>query len=159
MNHYLTSHTFLPPAVVDSDNKLCNTAIQPESQPDVPLRNESHSDHYNLGSNNSQTSSNDVLPSAGNETHDVGQRETIRDMPKQSSSLYSWGKEIGSIITSIAFLVAIITTLVKYNNETQPVWRYSINLNSVIAIFSTVLRASMLAVIEEGDLPILSSAL
>ncbi|EUC47687.1 hypothetical protein COCMIDRAFT_34755 [Bipolaris oryzae ATCC 44560] len=39
--------------------------------------------------------------------------------------------------------------MAKYNDKEQPEWRYSINLNTIIAVLATVLRSCMVVVAEE----------
>ncbi|EUC38784.1 hypothetical protein COCCADRAFT_32149 [Bipolaris zeicola 26-R-13] len=39
--------------------------------------------------------------------------------------------------------------MAKYNDKEQPEWRYSINLNTVIAVLATILRSCMVVVTEE----------
>jgi hypothetical protein len=48
-----------------------------------------------------------------------------------------------------AFL-AIVTILAVYDNEEQPAWKYSLNLNTLVAILSTLMRASLVVIVEEG---------
>ncbi|EMD89921.1 hypothetical protein COCC4DRAFT_68261 [Bipolaris maydis ATCC 48331] len=45
--------------------------------------------------------------------------------------------------------MAIVITMAKYNDREQPEWRYSINLNTIIAVLATVLRSCMVVVAEE----------
>ncbi|KAF2133089.1 hypothetical protein P153DRAFT_271492, partial [Dothidotthia symphoricarpi CBS 119687] len=61
----------------------------------------------------------------------------------------AWWSEILSLLLSMGALVAIIITLVMFNGKEQPAWKYSINLNTLIAILSTFLRVCMLFGVEE----------
>lgn len=64
--------------------------------------------------------------------------------------LKTWWIELLSLVAAIAALTAIVATLAKYNKKEQPAWRFAINLNTLIAILSTILRACMAVVAEEG---------
>lgn len=68
------------------------------------------------------------------------------------SLLATWRLEIFSPLLAIAALIAIAVTMSEYNKKEQPAWKYTINLNNLIAILSTLLRACMVAVVEEGKI-------
>ena len=44
----------------------------------------------------------------------------------------------------------IIITMTMYHTEDQPAWMYAINLNTLVAILSALLRVCMIIVLEEG---------
>lgn len=67
------------------------------------------------------------------------------------SLLTAWWREVVSLAIATAAFIAIIVTMVKYNKKEQPTWKHAINLNTLIAILSTLLRACMVLVIEEGE--------
>jgi hypothetical protein len=60
--------------------------------------------------------------------------------------------EITFKMAAIASLVAIVVTMAEYNKKEQPAWKYTINLNTLIAMHSTLLRECMVVVVEEGEL-------
>jgi hypothetical protein len=51
----------------------------------------------------------------------------------------------------MAALTAIVVLMAEYHDKQQPEWKYRINLNTVIAILSTLMRACMIVVAEEGE--------
>lgn len=61
-----------------------------------------------------------------------------------------WWVEVVSLTIAISALIAIMVALAEYNNKQQPAWKYAINLNTLIAILSTLMRACMVVVAEEG---------
>lgn len=65
--------------------------------------------------------------------------------------LAAWWMEATSVAAATAALIAIVVTLVQYNNKEQPTWKGAINLNTLIAILSTLMRACMVVVAEEGE--------
>lgn len=81
-------------------------------------------------------------------------------LPKQRSApstrrscldlIAAWWIEIISLLVGVGALVAIAVTLAEYNSKEQPAWKYSVNLNTLIAILSTLLRVCMLYGVEEG---------
>jgi hypothetical protein len=65
------------------------------------------------------------------------------------SPVRSWSWEIASLIFAIALLVAIIAVPAHYNDKVLKRWPYDISLNTIIAILSTFMRASMMLVVAE----------
>jgi hypothetical protein len=87
-----------------------------------------------------------------------------KDRSKDGSShdaklLAAWWTEVAALAGATAALIAIVTTLARYNNKEQPNWKGAINLNTLIAILSTLMRACMVVVAEEGILSMPSRAL
>lgn len=73
------------------------------------------------------------------------------------SILVSWWLEGLAIIISLLLLAAIVGVLYRFDGKEQPDWPYWINLNTVVATMSTILRAQLLLVAAEGQFPTLSS--
>lgn len=69
----------------------------------------------------------------------------------------AWWKEMLSLLVAVGAMVAIVVILVMYNGQEQPSWRHSINLSTLVAILSTLLRALMVVVVEEGKTIIIIS--
>lgn len=63
----------------------------------------------------------------------------------------AWWQEIVSFLFAAAFFVAIAIILAKYNGQEQPNWKYSLNLSTLVAILSTLLRTSLVVVVEESE--------
>jgi hypothetical protein len=61
----------------------------------------------------------------------------------------SWLWETLSLIFAMALLITIIAVPAYYNNQILKQWPYDINLNTIIALLSTFMRASMLLVVAE----------
>jgi hypothetical protein len=61
-----------------------------------------------------------------------------------------WWAETISLLMAIGAFLAIVTILAVYDNQEQPAWKYSLNLNTLVAILSTLLRASLVVIVEEG---------
>lgn len=63
-----------------------------------------------------------------------------------------WATEIVSMIMSLLFLAAIVATLVAFDGVPQPYWgtTISLTLNSLIAIVSTLCRATLMLVVAES---------
>ena len=62
----------------------------------------------------------------------------------------TWLPEVFALVVAIVLLVAITVTFSRFNGRNQPTWKYNLNLNAIAAIFSTIFRAMLLIVIEEG---------
>lgn len=55
-----------------------------------------------------------------------------------------------TLLVGASALAAIIGTLAWFSSKEQPTWKHSINLNTLIAILSTILRVCLLYGVEEG---------
>jgi hypothetical protein len=77
--------------------------------------------------------------------HDVDETKYNR-----LSLLTTWWTETASLTIATAAIIAIVVTMVEYNEKEQPAWKYAINLNTLIAVLSTLFRACMVLVTEEG---------
>jgi hypothetical protein len=65
-----------------------------------------------------------------------------------------WWKEIASLLVAVLAFVAIVLILSMYNGQEQPAWKYSLNVSTLIAILSTLLRVAMVVIAQEGSLPL-----
>lgn len=70
--------------------------------------------------------------------------------PLKLENLKQWQPELLALIISISSFAGIVGLLVKYNGRIQPDFADQISINALIAVFSTILRATLLFVISEG---------
>lgn len=78
---------------------------------------------------------------------------TFQISPRRNSKrslLLGFSSDIGGLLSAFSILVAITITLGIFNGKPEPEWKLSINLNSLVALLATILRASMLTVVSEG---------
>lgn len=68
--------------------------------------------------------------------------------------IVAWWQEILCFTFAAVAFAAIAVILAKYNGQEQPDWKYSLNLSTLVAILSTLLRASMVVVVEESEFKI-----
>ncbi|CAJ0549714.1 Ff.00g033270.m01.CDS01 [Fusarium sp. VM40] len=61
----------------------------------------------------------------------------------------SWLWESLSLVFAMALLITIIAVPAYYNNQILKQWPYDISLNTIVALLSTFMRASMLLVVAE----------
>ncbi|KAE9961664.1 hypothetical protein BLS_001549, partial [Venturia inaequalis] len=61
----------------------------------------------------------------------------------------AWWQEIISFLFATVLFVVITIILAKYNGQEQPESKYSLNLSTLVAILSTLMRASLVVVVEE----------
>jgi hypothetical protein len=73
-----------------------------------------------------------------------------RDRKTRLSWASTWAVETGLLIFATAIIVAILCLLAGFNRQVVPDWKYSINLNTLAAILSTILRASLVSIAESG---------
>ncbi|OTB01112.1 hypothetical protein M426DRAFT_266618 [Hypoxylon sp. CI-4A] len=61
----------------------------------------------------------------------------------------SWHWEIWSLLVALGLMVVTYCILSWYNGQRVPEWSFSINLNTLIALISTIIRAMMLVSVAE----------
>ncbi|KAH0440670.1 hypothetical protein CcaCcLH18_02340 [Colletotrichum camelliae] len=69
--------------------------------------------------------------------------------PLKLENLKQWQPELMALIISISSFAGIVGLLAKYNGKLQPDFADQISINALIAVFSTILRATLLFVISE----------
>jgi hypothetical protein len=70
--------------------------------------------------------------------------------PNRQSGFRDWWNEIAILLFSSGLLAAIAIILHKNNHEKQSVYK-GVNLTTLIAVISTILRASMMTAVEESE--------
>lgn len=60
-----------------------------------------------------------------------------------------WIWEVLSVCLAIGLLVAIVLVSNHFHGEIVPQWRFSINLNTLVALLATIARAAMLVAVAE----------
>lgn len=78
---------------------------------------------------------------------------TFQISPRKNSKrslLRGFCSDIGGLLSAFSILVAIIITLGIFNGKPEQDWKLKLNLNSLVALLTTILRASMLTVVSEG---------
>jgi hypothetical protein len=65
---------------------------------------------------------------------------------------YIWFMEILSLVLAIIALIAIYITLTIHNDRPMPEWPKLISINTLISIFTAILKASLMMPVAEGKL-------
>lgn len=60
-----------------------------------------------------------------------------------------WAFEIVTTVFLLALMVAIGVTLISYNGKPSPNWGPQINLNALLALLSTLLRAALVFLVSQ----------
>lgn len=86
---------------------------------------------------------------------DVNLNETEKiNLPYQPldkvATLKQWTWEFVALFSSMAAFVAMVILLVISDGKPQPEWAYDLNINTLIAVLATLLRAAMLFILAEG---------
>lgn len=88
-----------------------------------------------------------------NKSHDKFQGKLLQQQPlptrKRHRVLQFWIWEVLSVCLAIGLLGAIVLVLSHFHGEIVPEWRFSINLNTLIALLATIARAAMLSALAE----------
>jgi hypothetical protein len=61
-----------------------------------------------------------------------------------------WLWELFACFVTLCALIGIVVVLARFNNNPLPNWPYHIGINSLISVFTTLLKAAMLLVLTEG---------
>lgn len=75
-------------------------------------------------------------------------RRTLRSQIWVAVSPWRW--QIAEIVLSAGILASILIILGQYNEQRQPQLVQNITLNSLVAILATLLRGTLVSVVEEG---------
>ncbi|KAK1638966.1 hypothetical protein BDP81DRAFT_447859 [Colletotrichum phormii] len=65
------------------------------------------------------------------------------------STLKQWSLEFAALLTSVTAFIVMVILLVVSDGKPQPAWAYSVSINTLVAILTTLLRAAMLFVLSE----------
>lgn len=78
------------------------------------------------------------------------QKSSSPQQPTRSGHPFkAWTVEILSALLAIGSVLSIVSILAHFDGQTQPEWRYTINLNTLVALLSTVARALILVTVSE----------
>lgn len=84
---------------------------------------------------------------AKTETHDNAPRYRVRRFDFVSK----WKWELLSLVGTTMSLVAIVIVLNHYDGKPSPKWPYEITLNTLVSVFSTLLKALMMMAVAECE--------
>ncbi|KAH0429474.1 hypothetical protein CcaCcLH18_08394 [Colletotrichum camelliae] len=98
---------------------------------------------------NSEASIPEVDASSGKNNSSQAETGSINTKHRTSSVFQSWLLELLSLLVSLTSFGAITAILSKYDQEVQPEFTHNININTLIAILSTILRATLLYTLSQ----------
>lgn len=128
-------------------------SIELRAETDDPLSGD-HLGTYNpIATEESRAPSPDVFRIGPEVQGTVGMpgdaRAPCRPLTKLAT-LRAWTFELLALVVSVASFVAIIILLKMYDGCRQPSFSFSIGVSTLIAVFTTALRASMMFTVAEG---------
>lgn len=95
----------------------------------------------------------DALPNDGNKDSQRN-RQNARSEPStlgfQLRALIDWKWETASCFLAVGSLLAIIATVYPYNGHPLPQWPYGLSINSLISIYTTIMKAAMYSILAQG---------
>lgn len=74
----------------------------------------------------------------------ISSQNASPDRVPRVNAIKPWAFEVAVLGLALGAFATIVVILWVFNGEQSPAWRYSINLNSLVAILSTVLRAALM---------------
>jgi hypothetical protein len=118
--------------------------------PRKPIRSRANGDERNDNANQDTSVGLALIP---REEHNETGRSPTRRMKHESRDLgrHLWIAEILSYTLALVALAAIVITLALHNNKPLPQWPSLISINSLVAIFTSILKAAMLLPVAEGN--------
>ncbi|KAF4774256.1 hypothetical protein HER10_EVM0010910 [Colletotrichum scovillei] len=143
-----------PSSVSFTDEVHRNTNIS-NQQPGSLLNDDSISDYTIIPAEEESRDEVNGLPSAsprGTDKEDLNQTEKNSLLYKplgRVSTLKQWNLEFAALLTSVIAFIVMVILLVVSNGKPQPTWAYSVSINTLVAILTTLLRAAMLFVLSE----------
>ncbi|KAK1847774.1 hypothetical protein CCHR01_09616 [Colletotrichum chrysophilum] len=100
--------------------------------------------------NNEESNTETTFPSQDPiQQADEAQREKSINPPKGHSVLLSWRWEALALVLAVASVVTMIVIPALYHEAPEAEWPFSININTVIALLTTLMRATMLVAVAE----------
>jgi hypothetical protein len=98
----------------------------------------------------SSEAADSLLRSETSDVHSARNRSRQKTATTTRISIQQWWQEWILMIISIGILIAIFVILRMYNNIPQPNWKFGLNLSTLIAVLATLLRSSLMSIVEEG---------
>lgn len=77
-------------------------------------------------------------------------KSTSEGTPSSKALLMSWVLEFIFLILGLLCFTAIVSLLLSMRGQRQPQWPYTLNLSTLVAILATVLRSTLMQVVEQG---------
>ncbi|KAI8283421.1 hypothetical protein K4K60_002717 [Colletotrichum sp. SAR11_57] len=77
-------------------------------------------------------------------------REGYANTSRRHGALRSWRWEALALVLAVASVVAMIVIPALYHEPPEAEWPFSININTVIALLTTLMRATMLVAVAEA---------
>lgn len=99
---------------------------------------------------NSQASIPEADASSRGNTSSQAETESINTKHRSSSVFQSWLLELLALLVSLTSFGTITAISSKYDQEVQPEFTHNININTLIAILSTIVRATLLYTLSQG---------
>ncbi|KAL2676481.1 hypothetical protein Neosp_010239 [[Neocosmospora] mangrovei] len=99
-----------------------------------------------------ETEARPPTPAVPRSTKNSVHTETPHELsqkPTRQVSIRSWLWESLALFLALGFLAAIVAIPASYDGSTTRHWPFSINLNTVVAILATFMRAAMLLIMAE----------
>jgi hypothetical protein len=119
--------------------------------PRKPIRSRANGDERNDNAELDTSIGFALIPRE--EHNETDKSSTGRLMKHESLDLrrHPWIVEVLSYIFALVALAAIVITLALHNNKPLPRWPSLISINSLVSIFTAILKAAMLLPVAEGN--------
>ncbi|KAK5273038.1 hypothetical protein LTR99_002431 [Exophiala xenobiotica] len=135
---------------------ILSTPSISEGRPDVSTSDTSNVTNREAQPNGTILPENDTASEAPNTPVSEPDSATVTNLAPPKRSKYSrffidwWAKEIIAAVLSILCFLSICIVLALYDGHPQPSIRWGITLNAVIALLTTIMKASLMTPLMEG---------
>lgn len=88
---------------------------------------------------------------AGKDSHSrQNARSDTSTLGFQFRALIDWKWETASCFLAVGSLIAIMATVYPYDGHPLPQWPYGLSINSLISIYTTIMKAAMYSILAQG---------
>jgi hypothetical protein len=81
--------------------------------------------------------------------HEMSSRPKPAPSYPRYSVFRAWGFELGAILLAVGLVVAIMVLLATHEGLPAPNWGQHLNLNALLALLSTILRAALVVIVAQ----------
>lgn len=77
-------------------------------------------------------------------------QEPRKSTETNTTVLATWWLECVCLLLMVIALIAVAVTVYKYEGMPQPRWRYSVTVNTLIALYTVIITAAMVKILSSG---------
>jgi hypothetical protein len=99
---------------------------------------------------NRDLESSSIRQEENSNAHSDSIRANSKPLRNHPLLVFGWWWEFGAIVVSLVSMTLIITILLAMNGKPLQYWKLPIQINSLVAVLSTIARSASLLILAEG---------